>query len=337
MLIPATLRSVLSIVRLRRRIRGPMRPSWDDRFETWATVLHHYAKRSLMLPLSAQRRAASGVMAARSRPDVRYERVIASGVKSEWFYPTGCDESCVLMYLHGGGYCLGSIDSHRDPVGRLCVAARVPGFVIDYRLAPEHPFPAQLDDALAAYRWLLDRGIAPSRIVVAGESAGGGLALSLLVALRDRGLPLPAAAVCVSPWVDLEVGGQSMRDNARFDYVNRRILLRYARYFVPTGDARNPLAAPIHADLTGLPPLLVLAGGAETLLDDAKNIAARARRAGVDVTFEIEPDMIHAWHLFASGFPCAQRTLERMAAFVRSQLEGETASAAIAPALVTPA
>jgi|HubBroStandDraft_6_1064221.scaffolds.fasta_scaffold291274_1 monoterpene epsilon-lactone hydrolase len=334
MLIAATLRSVMHVVRLRRRLRGPMRPSWDDRFETWATVLHHYAKRSLVLPLSAQRRAAAGVMAPRGGPDVRYERVVAGGVKSEWFVPASCDESRVLMYLHGGGYCLGSIDSHRDPVGRLCSFAKVRGFVIDYRLAPEHPFPAQLDDALAAYRWLLDQGIAPSRIVVAGESAGGGLALSLLIALRDSATPLPAAAVCVSPWVDLEVTGQSMQDNARFDYVSRRILLQYARYFVPNGETRNPLAAPIHADLRGLPPLLVLAGEAETLLDDATRIAARAREHGVDVTLEIEPDMIHAWPLFASSFACARHTLERMAAFIGSHL-GETSIAAVAAASVT--
>lgn len=312
-----------------------MRPSWDARFETWATLLHHYAKRSLLLPLSVQRRAAGGVMPTRDAPEVRYERVDARGVRCEWFYPSGCDESRVLMYLHGGGYCLGSIDSHRDPIGRLCMAAKVRGFVPDYRLAPEHPFPAQLDDATASYRWLLDRGVQPSRIVLAGESAGAGLLLSLLVALRDAGSPLPVAAVCVSPWVDLDVTGQSMNENARFDYVSRAVLRRYARYFVPTGDTLNPLAAAIHADLRGLPPLLVMAGEAETLLDDARRIASRAREAGVDVTLEIEPDMIHAWHLFASGFPRAQRTIEEMAAFIRSRLAGDDARAAVAAAPVT--
>jgi epsilon-lactone hydrolase len=335
MVIPLTLRLVHAIVRRRRKINGPMRPSWDDRFETWATLLHHYAKRSLLLPLSIQRRAAGGVMPRRDAPEVRYERVDAQGVVCEWFCPAACDPSHVLMYLHGGGYCLGSIDSHRDPIGRLCTAARARGFVPDYRLAPEHPFPAQLDDALASYRWLLERGVQPSRIVLAGESAGAGLVLSLLVALRDAGAPLPAAAVCVSPWVDLDVTGKSMEQNARFDYVTRNVLRRYARYFVPTGDTRNPLAAPIHADLRGLPPLLVLAGEAETLLDDARRIAARAREAGVDVRLEIEPDMIHAWPLFASAFPRAQRTIEEMAAFVRSHLTGEPASAPVAEPPVT--
>jgi acetyl esterase/lipase len=200
------------------------------------------------------------------------------------------------------------------------VAARARGLVIDYRLAPEHPFPAQLDDARAAYSWLLGQGVDPSRLVVAGESAGGALALSLLVALRDAGQPLPAAAVCVSPWVDLELTGESLRDNARFDYVPRRVLAKYARYFVPTGDLRNPLAAPVHADLRGLPPLLVLAGGSEALLDDARRIAERAKNHGTSVTFEVEPDMIHAWHLYAAGFDRCQQTIDRIAAYVEARV-----------------
>jgi len=296
-----------------------MRPSWDERFETWATLLHHYAKRSLWIPLSMQRRAMAGLLEP-GGPAVRHEPVDAGGVPAEWFRPEGCDESRVILYLHGGGYCLGSIDTHRDPIGRFCAAAGVRGLVPAYRLAPEHPFPAQLHDALAAYRWVVAGGVPPSRIVVAGESAGAGLTLSLLVALRDAGDPLPAAAVCVSPWVDLEMTGQSLRDNARFDYVPRHVLSRYTRYFVPTGDSRNPLAAPLHADLRALPPMLVLAGEVETLLDDARRIADRARGQGVDVALEIEPDMIHAWPLFAAGFPRAQQSLERMAAFVRSRL-----------------
>jgi monoterpene epsilon-lactone hydrolase len=335
MLFRLTMRAVHAVVRLRRAIRGPMRPSWDAPFETWATVLHHYGTRSHLLSLSAQRRAAAGVLPKRNVAGVRYERVDAKGVHCEWFHPTGCDESRVLMYLHGGGYVLGSIETHRDPVARLCAAAQVRGLVPEYRLAPEHPFPAQLHDAVGAYRWLLGRGIAPSRIVVAGESAGGALVLSLLVTLRDAGTPLPAAAVCVSPWVDLEMTGPSMQDNARFDYVARHVLEQDVRYFVPNGDTRNPLAAPIHADLRGLPPLLVLAGEAETLLDDARRIAARASQHGVDVTLEIEPDMIHAWHLFANAFPRSQRTIERMAAFVGAHLAREIASAAVGAASIT--
>jgi acetyl esterase/lipase len=266
-----------------------------------------------------QRRTAASWLPPRNDAGLAYEPVEAGGVRSEWIRPVRCDESRVILYLHGGGYCLGSIATHRDFVGRLCLAAHTRGLIIDYRLAPEHAFPAQLDDARAVYGWLLAQGVDPSRLVVAGESAGAGLTLSLLVALRDSQMPMPAAAVCISPWVDLEVTGESMRENARFDYVSRDVLSKYARYFVPTGDLRNPLASPLHADLSRLPPMLVIAGGAETLLDDARRIADRAQNQGVAVTFEVEPDMIHAWPLFASGFPRCQRTVERIAAYVEAQ------------------
>lgn len=312
--------SVLEVVqvavRLRRAVRGPLRPSWDLPFETWATVLRAYALRSIRLPLGAQRRVAAAAIRSTRPRAMSYEKVRAGGVPAEWFRPDGCDESRVLLYLHGGGYSIGSIDSHRDPVSRLCRAAGVRGLVIDYRLAPEHPFPAQLDDALAAYRWLLERGVDPARVVVAGESAGAGLTLSLLLALREARLPMPAAAVCASPWSDLEMRGASMKSNARYDYLSREILAEYARRFVATRDLRNPLANAQHADLRGLPPLLVLAGGAEVLLDDARDLAARARDAGVDVTLDVEADMIHAWILFSSAFARARTSLERIARFV---------------------
>lgn len=315
----AFLRAVRAAVRLRRKLRGPMRPSWDEDFETWATVLHHYSRRSTLLPLSVQRFAARGPLRPRPMLGVQYERVVAGGVSAEWFRPEVRDESRVLLYLHGGGYSIGSIDTHRDAVSRLCVAARTRGFVIDYRLAPEHPFPAQVEDAVSSYRWMLASGVDARRVVVAGESAGGGLVLSLVASLRDAGLPLPAATVCVSPWVDLEMRGETMTHNARFDYVSREVLRAYARRFVGDHDLKNPLAAPIHADLSGHPPLLVLAGGAEVLLDDARAIAARARAAGVDVTLEIEQDMIHAWHLFP--FPRSRRTLERIGTYVIATLD----------------
>jgi epsilon-lactone hydrolase len=301
-------------VRWRRSVRGPVRPSWDLAFETWATLLRAYTRQSTRLPLGIQRRVASGVVARQPR-GVRFEKVSAGGVPAEWFRPEGCDESRVILYLHGGGYSVCSIDSHRDPVARMCRTSGARGLVIDYRLAPEHPFPAQLDDALAAYRWLLASGVDPSRVVVAGESAGGGLTLSLLLSLREARIPMPAAAVCASPWTDLEMRGESMKTNDRYDYIGREILADYAARFVEPSDLRNPLANAQHADLRGLPPLLVLAGGAEVLLDDARALAARARDAGVDVTLEVEPDMIHAWMLFGV-FERSRASIERIARFV---------------------
>ena len=307
------------LVRARRAVQGPLRPTWDEGFEAWAAMLHTYGAYSTRLPLKLQRSSMRGAVSANRRPPIRYEKVDAGGVPAEWFIPDGADPSRALLYFHGGGYVLGSIESHRDPVTRLAVAARMRTLVVDYRLAPEHPFPAQLDDAKAAYQWLVASGIAPSRIAVAGESAGAGLTLSLLVALRSGPAALPAAAACVSPWVDLEVTGGTMTHNARYDYVTRDTLRLYARWFAPR-DAKNPLASALHADLHGLPPLLILAGGAETLLDDARRLSDRATDHGVKVTFEVEPDMIHAWPLFAAGFPRCQASLERVAAFVRGHL-----------------
>ncbi len=298
-----------------------MRPSWDEKLETWARFLHHYAKRSTFLPLSFQRRMLGVAPQTPLTRSMRYEKVSAGGVPSEWFFLPGTKASAdarVVLYLHGGGYSVGSIDSHRELVSRICVASGTRALVIDYRLAPEHRFPAQLDDALAAYAWLLASGVDASRVVVAGESAGGGLTLSLLLALRDANLPMPAAAVVISPWVDLEATGESMTTNAPYDYISRDVLRIYAKRFVRDDELRHPLAAPIHADLRGLPPLLVQAGGAEALLDDARRIAARARDAGVDVTLEIEDDMIHVWHMFAPFEARGQQAIERVGAFIAS-------------------
>jgi acetyl esterase/lipase len=304
-----------AIIARRRRIRGPLRPTWDASFETWAALMHHYSKHSTLLPIALQRRAVAGFV---RRPRfMEYEKVDAAGVPSEWFLPEGCDESRVLLYLHGGGYSIGSIDVHRESVSFLCRAAGMRGLVPEYRLAPEDPFPSQLEDAVACYRWLLETGVDPHHVVMAGESAGGGLTLSTLVALRDARVPLPAAAVCISPWTDLEMPGETMVTNAPYDYASREVLRDYAKRFVGKHDLRNPLAAPIHADLRGLPPLLIVAGEAEVLLDDARAIAARAKAAGVAVTFEIEPDMIHAWTMFGRRFPQALATIERVGDFAR--------------------
>ncbi|MBC7172636.1 MAG: alpha/beta hydrolase fold domain-containing protein, partial [Polyangiaceae bacterium] len=176
---------------------------------------------------------------------------------------------------------------------------------------------AQLDDAVAAYQGLLAMGYAPSAVVLAGDSAGGGLTLSTLIALRERGIPMPAAAVLISPWTDLEARGASVRTNAQWDYITRRGLEVYARRFVAAHDMRNPLAAPAHAELHDLPPLLIQVGGAEALLDDGVQLAERARAAGVSVELEVWPDMIHVWHAFAALSTEAREAIERIGAFCR--------------------
>ncbi len=320
-------KGVRKLVQLRRRVRGPLRPSWDETYETLALVLHQYSKRSVHLPVSVQRRIAAGFFS--KSPVVKQtklQREQLGGVPASWLRRSNTDPSRVLLYLHGGGYVIGSVDTHLDLLARLCRGSGSSVVAIDYRLAPEHIFPAQLEDALAAYRALLAGGVEPHRLVVGGESAGGGLTMSLLVKLRDEALPLPAAAFCISPWVDLEGLGASMEHNERFDYVNRKILRAFAGHFVSERDLRNPLAAPCYADLSGLPPLLVQAGGAEVLLDDANILAERAKQAGVDAELDIWPDMIHAWHAFAPLIPAGRKAIAKVCAFVRTHQGAAKAS-----------
>lgn len=263
-------------------------------------------------------RAAYEEMAAPVQPDVKCERVSANGVDAEWIVAPGAAADRAVLYLHGGGYVMGSINTHRDMIGRISRAAQARVLALNYRLAPEHPFPAAVDDALAGYRYLLDRGLKPARMAVAGDSAGGGLTLATLVAARDAGLPLPAAAVCLSPWVDFEGLGESMKTRAQVDPVasaeGTRLL---AQAYLAGKDPRTPLAAPLYADLKGLPPLLIQVGDHETLLDDSNRVAARAKAAGVKVTLEIWPEMIHVWQAFASFLPEAQEAIEAIGKFIR--------------------
>ena len=250
--------------------------------------------------------------------DVTCEIVDAGGVPAEWITAPGAANDCVIYHLHGGGYVAGSVSTEREAISRLSRAGGARALAIDYRLAPEHPFPAAVEDSTTAYRWLLSSGVDPSRVVIAGDSAGGGLTMATLLALRDAGDPLPAAAVCLSPWVDLEMSGESMTTKADVDpTVQRSGNLRIAQIYLAGADPRTPLAAPLYGDLTGLPPLLIQVGSAETLLDDSKRLAERARSAGVDVTLEVWEDMIHVWQFFAATLPEGQQAIDRIGAFIR--------------------
>jgi len=251
--------------------------------------------------------------------DVRCDPVDAGGVPAEWITTPGVVAERVIYYLHGGGYVLGSINTHREMVSRLSRAASARVLILDYRLAPENPFPAAVDDSTAAYRWLLSVGVDPARLVIAGESAGGGLTVATLVALRDAGESLPRAGICLSPWVDLECLGESMVTKAEIDPVLTRDygLLMWAKAYLGDTDPRTPLASPLYADLTGLPPLLIQVGTAEVLFDDATRLADRARTAGVDVILEPWDDMIHMWHFFAAILPEGQQAIDRIGEFIR--------------------
>ncbi len=268
------------------------------------------------------RDAMSGGNALLSPPvGVAFETATVGGVPGLWNHPDGGATDAALLYLHGGGYVIGSPDTHRNLTARLALALGCSVFSADYRLGPEHPHPAAVHDSVAAYRALLDAGFAPQRLAIAGDSAGGGLTLATLVALRDGGVALPAAAVAISPWTDLTLSGESMQTMAAADpMVTEPGLQRMAEWFLDGGDPRDPLASPLFAELEGLPPLFVLVGEVETLLDDARRFDERASAAGVDCTLEVYPEMVHVFPAFAGLFPEADAAIDDIAAFLRKQL-----------------
>src|SRR5689334_17607850 len=252
--------------------------------------------------------------------ETQFEKVSANGVPVEWFRREDAADGPVVLYLHGGGYGLGTIDTHRDLIARIARASRANAVAVEYRLAPEHRFPAQLEDAVTVYRWLLAQGVSPKRLVVSGDSAGGGLAIALMVMLRDSGDPLPAAAVLLSPWGDLEGLGTTIDENHRYDYISRRALAQYRKRFCDDEHVRHPHAAPLYAELKDLPPTLIQAGSAEVLLDDTRRITERARAAGVNVSLRIWEDMIHVWQLFAFLIPQGAAAIEEIGTFVREHV-----------------
>jgi epsilon-lactone hydrolase len=250
--------------------------------------------------------------------DVTLEKVSAGGVPAEWTTAPGADRGSAVLYLHGGGYVIGSLDSHRHVASEVGRASGARALAIDYRMAPEHPFPAAVQDALAAYRFLLDSGIKPGRICIAGDSAGGGLVVAAMLAIREAELPQPGCGWCISPWVDLTCAGASMQDNASRDpTVQKAGVLEMAETYLAGADPRSPQASPIFGDLRGLPPLLIQVGSVETLLDDALSLARVAGLADVYTELQVWPEMIHVWHLFHPMLAAGRRAIEAGGAFVR--------------------
>jgi monoterpene epsilon-lactone hydrolase len=251
--------------------------------------------------------------------DVTSEPVEMGGVPAEWVTVPDSSEDRVIFYLHGGGYAIGSPRTHRAMISRIARASGARALSVDYRLAPENPHPAALEDSLAAYRALLSQGVDPARIVIGGDSAGGGLALATLVSLRDAGEPLPAAAVFLSPWTDLAGTGESMETKAQADpMITGQGLADMAAGYAGGAKLANPLISPLYADLNGLPPMLIQVGTAEMLLDDSARLAARAREAGVEVAYEPWEDMIHVWQFFAWMLPEGQQAIDRIGEYIRA-------------------
>lgn len=255
---------------------------------------------------------------------VAIRRADLGGLGAEWAIPDGLTDEAgagnTLLYFHGGGYVVGSTVSHRHIVSRIALAAKARVLSVDYALAPENPFPAAVKDGVKAYRWLLDQGQKPEQIALAGDSAGGGLAAATLLAAREEGLPLPAGAALISPWSDLTCATGSYETRAEADpMILPEGIRELANIYLTGADPRDPLASPNFGNLAGLPPLLIQVGDDEVLLDDSRNLAARAREAGVDVDLEVAPDMFHVWHAFYQMFTPGEEAIERMGSWLAAR------------------
>ena len=249
------------------------------------------------------------------------EPVTIQDIRAEWLRAPGVDDERVILYVHGGAYTLGSLNTHRAFASRVSMTAGMRALLIEYRLAPEHPFPAGLEDCKTAYGMLLDNGVSSDKIAIVGDSAGGGLSLATVLSLRDAGAPLPSSIVCLSPWADLELTGESVTTRAQADpWLKYDSVSIHAERYIGANDPRNPLISPIHADFSGLPPILLQVGTREILLDDSTRLVAGAKEAGVDVTLEVWEGMWHVWQFLAGIVPESQQALDRIGGFVRRHM-----------------
>jgi epsilon-lactone hydrolase len=291
-------------------------------------LLKHRSRNDVTIEQKRRRVAVVQRLVPKPPADVRTLAVDADGVRADRISTQLSEWSGHVLFLHGGGFIIGSPALYRHFTWRIASAARACVLSIDYRLAPEHPFPAALDDAVTAYRWLVADGADPRRIAVMGDSAGGGLALSLLLRLRDEGIALPAAAVALSPWTDLALTGASLRLNAAADpLVSPEQARRFVDYYLAGTDPRTPYASPLYGELAGLPPTMIQVGSDEVLRDDSVRMADRMRSAGCHVELEIWPRMPHVWQLFTPVLPEARRAIERIGAFVAHAAAPVTRSA----------
>lgn len=252
--------------------------------------------------------------------DLKVNQASADKVPAFWIEAPKTDSRAVILFFHGGGFTIGSTRDHLELCGRLSRAASARVLSIDYRLAPEHPFPAAVEDCLASYQWLLKQKDRPTPIFIAGISAGATLTLATLIGLRDQGLPLPVAAVCMSPLVDLLLKGASLKTNQGKDWITLERIQAVITAYMAGQDLRQPWASPLYADLSGLPPLLIQVGSHELLLDDGLRLAQKARDQGVNVHLEIWEEMVHCWQVFAAAIPQGQQAIDKTGTFIRARL-----------------
>ena len=277
-------------------------------------------------PIPSEVKANRAFLDAGARPlakGVNGTLINANEVTAEMQIPEGAVSDAVILYFHGGGYVGGSIASHRNLTGSLALASKCKVLSVEYRLAPESPHPAAVEDAINSYKWLLSEGYDPKKIAICGDSAGGGLAIAVQLKIRDEGLPLPAASAPISPWIDMGLSGDTMSTRQSRDPLIRLDLIREfkSQFLGPNNNSDDPYASPLQADLFGLPPMLIHVGDDEMLLSDSQRLAEKASAAGVLVTLEVWPEMIHVWHTFVGLFPEAQDGINRIAEFLSAHLE----------------
>lgn len=272
-------------------------------------------------PISEYRNVLEKFCAMVKTPEgVTYTEVDCKGIRGEFVLPDNLDNDNLILYFHGGGYAMGSIESHRPLAGRIALASGTKLLLIDYRLAPENPFPAGLEDAINVYKWLInEQGYTPDRIIFGGDSAGGGLTVASMLKLRDENFALPKAGICLSPWLDLEATGDSATSKASEDpMIDIQSVKEWALMYAPKEQLTDPLVSPIYADLSGLPPLYMQVGTAELLLDDSTRLAEKARKAGVEVELEVWEEMIHVWQAFGNYIPESKSAIDKIGNYIRS-------------------
>jgi monoterpene epsilon-lactone hydrolase len=265
-------------------------------------------------------RCEKGARFARIPPEVTVKPEVIEWMGCEWLKPEQANPEKLILYVHGGGYVSGSCNDHRGFVSKFARYTGVTSLIYEYRLAPEHPFPSALDDSVTIYRWLLSSGFKPENLVIAGESAGGGLCLALLLALKEQNIPMPSAAVAISPWTDLTCSSDSYISKNRYSPAPQDSWLVFSRYYAGNQPTTLPLISPLYGDLKGLPPIFINSAENDELYDEGKKFAYKAKEAGVDVTFRVGTGMIHCYPLLAPMFPEATTALEEIAEFVRKCL-----------------
>jgi len=276
---------------------------------------------NLDMPVEQYRKGMEKMTGMAKMPDgITVEKINTNGIPAEWIIPNNLKNEGVVLYLHGGGYAMGSINTHRALMARIAVASKTKVLGIEYRLAPEHPFPCAIDDAFAAYKWLLQKGIDSSKIVIAGDSAGGGLTVALLIRIKDENAPKPSAAVCLSPWLDLASTGETAITLANEDpMIDLESVKHFALFYAPQEKLQHPWVSPLYADLKELPPIYIQVSTSEILLDDTRRFFEKALAAGVDIQVDYWDKMVHVWQAFGVYLPEAIEAIEKLGIYIEKK------------------